>query len=64
MINGKSLLYIVDYYSKFPTVKKVNSLSANDVVQMAKLTFAEYGLPKKTASDVGTNFMAKTFVGC
>ena len=46
MINGKTLLYVVDYHSKFPIVKKVNDLSADSLVQMAKLIIAEYGLPK------------------
>ena len=47
MIYGKTLLCIVDYYSKFPIVKKVNSLSADNLVQMAKLIFAEYGFQRK-----------------
>ena len=37
-------------------MKKVNSLSADNLVQMAKLIFAEYGIPKTLVSDVGTNF--------
>ena len=61
MINGKTLLCIVDHHSKFPIVKKVNRLLADDLVQMTKLVFAEYCLLKKTASDVGTYFPARTF---
>ena len=55
------LLCIVDYYGKFPVVKKVGSLAANDLVQMAKIIFAKYGLLKKIVSDAGTNFMSETF---
>ena len=44
MIYGKTLLCIVDYHSKFLIVKK--SLSADELVQMTKLIFAEYGFPK------------------
>ena len=61
MINGKTLLCIVDYHNKFPKVKKVNSLSADNLVQMTKLTFAEYGHSKKIVSNTGTNFTSKTF---
>ena len=61
LMNGKNLLCIVDYQSKFQIVKKVNSLSAEDLVQTAKLIFAEYGLPKKIILDTGTNFMAETY---
>ena len=42
MINGKTLLCMVDYHSKIPIVEKVNRLSADDLVQMAKLIFAEF----------------------
>ena len=35
MVNGKTLLCTVDYHSKFPILKKVHSLSADDLVQMA-----------------------------
>ena len=42
MVKDKTLLCIVDCYSKFPIAKKVCSLSADDLVQMAKLIFAEY----------------------
>ena len=58
MINGKTLLCIVDYQSKFPVVKKVNSLSADDPLQMTKLIFGENGLPKNTVPDVATNLTA------
>ena len=51
----------MDYHRKLPIVKKVNSLSADDLFQTAKLMFAEYRLPKKVDSDVGTNFMVDTF---
>ena len=46
VINNKTHLCIVDYHSKFPIVKNVNSLSADNQMQTAKLIFAEYGLPK------------------
>ena len=47
MVINKTLLCIVDYYSRFLTVKKTGSLSEDDLVQRAKLIFAEYGLPKE-----------------
>ena len=56
MVDNKMLLCIVDYYSKFATVKKVGSLAADDLVQTAKMIFAEYGLPKKSISDKGTRY--------
>ena len=61
MINNKTLLCIVDYHSKFPIVKKVKALSADDLVQTTKLIFAEYGLPKKIVSDAGAKFTSEIF---
>ena len=61
IIHGGTLLCIVDYHSKLPIVKKINSLSAGDLVHMTKLIFEEYKLPKKVVSDAGTNFIADTF---
>ena len=46
-INGKTLLCIIHYHSKFPMVKKVNSSLADKLVQMIKLIFAEFRLSKK-----------------
>ena len=39
------LLYIVDYCSKFPIVKKADSLSADNLITAAKFVFTEFGLP-------------------
>ena len=62
MINGKKLLSTVDYHSKFPIVKKYNTLSADDLVQVAKPIFAEYGVSKKIVLDAGTNFIVEVFI--
>ena len=61
MLNNKTLLYIVDYYRKFPIVKKVAGLPAGDLVQMIKLIYAECGLAIKIASDADTNFTSEIF---
>ena len=61
MIKDKTFLCIVDYHNKFPIVKKLNSLSADDLVQLTKLIFAEYRLANKIVSDLGANFTSETF---
>ena len=57
-IKNKTLLCIVDYYSKFPLVRKAGSLTADDLVKAAKIVF---GLPKKIISDAGMNFTPEMF---
>ena len=60
-INNKRLLCIVDDYSKLPLVKTVGSLVANDLVEMTKMIFVEYGPPRKIFSHTGKNFTSKMF---
>ena len=55
------LLHIVDYYRKFPVVKKTNDLLVVDLIRTAKIVFVEYGLPKKIVSNAGTNFISDKF---
>ena len=47
MVNNESLLYNVDYYSKFLVMKKVKSMPAEDLIWVTKVIFAKFGLPKK-----------------
>ena len=44
-----------------PNCEEVGSLAVDDLVQMIKMIFAEYGLPKMTVSDAGTNFTSVMF---
>ena len=42
---NKTLLYTVDYHSKFPIVKqKAEHLTADYLIKAAKIAFAEFGL--------------------
>ena len=61
MVNIENLLCIVDYYNKFPVVKKVGSMSAEDLIQLTTFVFAEFGMPKKFVSDAGPNFISEQF---
>ena len=54
---NKHYLCIVDYNSKFPVVKRLDGLSADNLINMVKTIFAEYGIPCKLMLDVDTNFL-------
>ena len=60
-LNNKCYLCIVDYHSKFPVIKKTENLSADSLILMCKVIFAEYRLPKKKMSDSGSNFVSDKF---
>ena len=55
------LQYNLDYYSKFLIVRNMGSPAADDKVQMAKMMFAEYWLPRKIILEAGTNFASEMF---
>ena len=40
-IKNYTLLCIVDYYSRFPVIKKADSLTADDLVKAAMIVFIE-----------------------
>ena len=61
MVNNKNLGCTVDYYHKFPVVKEVASMSADGLVHATKVTFAEFGLPRRIILDAGPNITPETF---
>ena len=58
---NKHYLCVVDYNSKFPVIKRLEGLSADNLINMVKTIFAEYGIPCKLMSYVGTNFISGKF---
>ena len=52
---------ILDYNSKFPVIKRLEGLSADNLINTVKTIFTEYGIPHKLMSDVGTNFVSDKF---
>ena len=59
MVNNETFLHSVGYYSKFPVVKKVESMSAEDLIWETKVVFAEFGLPQKFVLAVGMNSVSE-----
>ena len=59
--NNKYYLYVVDYYSKFPVVKRLEGLSAESLIAAMKVIFTEYGKPHEVMSGTGTNFVSDKF---
>ena len=58
---NKHYLCIVDYNNKFLLVKRLEGLSADNLINMVKTIFAKYGIPHKLMSDVGINFISDKF---
>ena len=58
-LNNKNYLHVVDYHSKFLVVKKMEGLSADNLISALKVVFAEYSIPKRVMSDTGDNFISE-----
>ncbi|XP_028404008.1 uncharacterized protein K02A2.6-like [Dendronephthya gigantea] len=60
-VNNFWYIVIADYYSKFPFVKKLNSLTATTVVNVVRSIFSEQGIPETLICDNGSQFTSAQF---
>ena len=60
-LNNKNYLCIIDYHSKFPVIKRMQGLSAESLIAIIKIIFAEYGILHRLMSDAGRNFVSEKF---
>ena len=60
-LHGEEYLVLVDYFSKFPEVVKLNDTSANSVIKEMKSIFARQGIPDEVISDNGPQFACSEF---
>ena len=60
-LDNRNYLYIVDYHSMFPVIRKMEELSADSQILACKIIFSEYGFPKKIMSDACSNFISDKF---
>ena len=55
---NKHYICIVHYHSQFPIIKRTEGLSADSLILVCQVIFAEYPLPKKILLDAGINFVS------
>jgi transposase InsO family protein len=60
-LKGHTYLLIVDYYSRFIEVAKLNPSTAAEVITHMKSIFARHGIPETVVSDNGPQFSSKMF---
>ncbi len=60
-LEGKDYMVIVDYFSRFPEVKKLRSTTSQTVINCFKTVFARYGIPETIRTDNGPQFSSKEF---
>ena len=59
--NANTYLLVVDTFSKYPIIRKLNSMSAGAVIMQMKGICEEYGIPQAIMSDNGPQYSAKEF---
>ena len=59
--SGESLLVIVDYYSRYPEVEILKSVTSEVIIQRLVRIFAIYGIPEEIVTDNGRQFISDTF---
>ena len=56
---GKWKLLLAEYYSKFPIIHSLPSLTSKDVISAASSSISVFGIPDEIISDNGSQFVAK-----
>lgn len=59
--NGRNYLITIDYYSKWPELTLLNSMTSTAVITALKSQFARYGSPSVVMSDNGPCYSSEQF---
>ena len=60
-VQQQNFLLAVDYYTKYPEVIKLNSLTSREVIEALKEIFCRHGIPKTVMSDNGPQFSSREY---
>ena len=60
-ISGTHYLLVADYFSKFPIVRKLRTMTSAETINHCKEIFSEYGVPRTVYTDQGTQFTSSDF---
>lgn len=60
-LDGQNYIILVDYYSKFFEISKINGTGSLAVMNVLKQNFARYGIPDKLISDNGPCYASVEF---
>ena len=59
--NQATFLVIVDYYSLFIEIARLNRLTADEVITQTKSIFAWHGIPETVISDNGAQYASEAY---
>ena len=61
MNQGKTYLIVTDYYSGYPEVMQLQTITSRAIVTAIKTIFARFGIPEVLISDNGPQYDCKEF---
>uniref|UniRef100_A0A8D8M6Z3 Uncharacterized protein K02A2.6 n=1 Tax=Cacopsylla melanoneura TaxID=428564 RepID=A0A8D8M6Z3_9HEMI len=61
-VNKKQYLVLVDYYSSYIEVLRLNSMRSSEVIDKCKAVFARFGIPLEVRTDNGPCFSSNEFL--
>ena len=59
--DNSSYLLVVDYFSRYPEVRKMSSTTSSSIISALKSVFARHGIPEVLRSDNGPQYTSKEF---
>ena len=60
-LKGVQYLPVVDYFSRYPEVTKLTSITSATTISVLKSIFSRYGIPEVLRSDNGPQYSSKEF---
>lgn len=60
-LNGVDYLIVVDYFSRYPEVVKLTTVTSQSVIRALRSLFARHGIPEYVASDNGPQYSSQEF---
>ena len=60
-LNGDNYLVVLEYFSRYPEIKKLSSTTSTAVIQTLKSIFSRLGIPQQVVIDNGPQFASQHF---
>ena len=59
--NGCQYLFVADYFSKFPVIRKLSTTTSSAIIHHLRSIFAEHGIPVELVTDNGPQYSSHEF---
>ena len=60
-LKGADYLPVVDYFSRYPQILKLTSITSHSIIKALKTIFSQHGVPETVMSDNGPQYVSQEF---